>query len=324
MSDADFVHRTGDASVAVESPDPDTNDPDNIKFKFSLKKLWRFAGPGWLMSLAYLDPGNLESDLQQGAYTGYRITWVLWWATVMGLILQEMSARLGVVTGKDLAQHVREGYPFWLNVVVYIMMEIAVIAADIQEVVGSAVALQLLFGLPVWAGCLITGIDTFTFLAVHYLGVRYLEALVTIMIGTMSICFFVNWATVGSDPAELMYGWVVPTMQPWAVAQAVGTIGAVIMPHNLYLHSGLVLSRKVKRSSPHKVYDAIWYARIESAGALLFAFVINLAIVATNSGARQATLSLSRSSPLPPSASRRGERASPCASRLGALEHASG
>ena len=153
MSEGDFVHRTGDASVAVESPDPDTNDPDNIKFKFSLKKLWRFAGPGWLMSLAYLDPGNLESDLQQGAYTGYRITWVLWWATVMGLILQEMSARLGVVTGKDLAQHVREGYPFWLNVVVYIMMEIAVIAADIQEVVGSAVALQLLFGLPVWAGC---------------------------------------------------------------------------------------------------------------------------------------------------------------------------
>ena len=103
MSDADFVHRTGDASVAVESPDPDTNDPDNIKFKFSLKKLWRFAGPGWLMSLAYLDPGNLESDLQQGAYTGYRITWVLWWATVMGLILQEMSARLGVVTGETLA-----------------------------------------------------------------------------------------------------------------------------------------------------------------------------------------------------------------------------
>ena len=118
------------------------------------------------MSLAYLDPGNLEGSLQLGAYANFSLLWVLWWATVMGLILQEMSARLGLVTGCDLAQSVRAYYPRWLCYTVYVMMEIAVIGADIQEVVGSGIAIKLLTGLPIWAGCLITGIDTFTFLAV--------------------------------------------------------------------------------------------------------------------------------------------------------------
>ena len=281
--------RQGDAEVDVDekeefagTPEPAEGEP--IPFRFSWRKLWRFAGPGWLMSLAYLDPGNLESDLQQGAYTGFRLVWVLWWATVMGLVLQEMSARLGVVTGRDLAQTMRAEYPRWLTYTVYVMMEVAVIASDIQEVVGSAIALKLLFGLQLWVGCLITGIDTFTFLLVHFLGVRYLEALITALIGTMTICFFVNWAKSDTDPAELAFGWVVPTMQPYAVTQAVGTIGAVIMPHNLYLHSGLVLSRKVNRDSPRAVNAAIVYNFVESAGALLVSFFINLAVVAANAG----------------------------------------
>ena len=132
------------------------------------------------MSLAYLDPGNLESDLQQGAYTGMQLVWVLWWATVMGLVLQEMATRIAIVTGADLAQTVRARYPRALTYIVYVMMEIAVIGSDIQEVVGSAISINLLSGgrVAVWVGCLITGLDTFTFLAVHYLGVRYLEALI--------------------------------------------------------------------------------------------------------------------------------------------------
>ena len=278
-------HRDHDGEVEVDDdedgPDPPPEAP--LRFRFRWRTLWRFAGPGWLMSLAYLDPGNLESSLQMGAYTHFSLLWVLWWATVMGLLLQEMSARLGLVTGNDLAQTVRQKYPRWVCYVIYVMMEIAVIGADIQEVVGSGVALNLMTGMPVWVGCLITGIDTFTFLAVQYLGVRYLEALIFILIGTMSICFFVNWGTSGSDAGMLMRGWIIPTMPAYALTQTVGTIGAVIMPHNLYLHSGLVLSRKVNRASPHRVHAAIWYARIEAAGALLFAFFINLAIVATNS-----------------------------------------
>lgn len=154
------VHRDHDGFVEVESddesPEPPAGEP--LRFKFKLRKLWKFAGPGWLMSLAYLDPGNLESDLQQGAYTGYSILWVLFWATVMGLILQEMSARLGIVTGRDLAQTVRSGYPRWLNYVIYLNMEVAVIGSDIQEVVGAGIAIYLLSNkkIPVWIGCIIT------------------------------------------------------------------------------------------------------------------------------------------------------------------------
>jgi len=238
------------------------------------------------MSLAYLDPGNLESDLQQGAYTGFTLVWVLWWATCMGLLLQELAARLGVVTGRDLAQNVRARYPKWLNLVVYINMEIAVIASDIQEVVGCGIAIFLLSngGIPVWIGCIITGMDTFTFLAVHYFGVRYLEALVCFLIACMSISFFVNWGETQVDPLELVKGWIIPSLPAYAITQAVGTIGAVIMPHNLYLHSGLVLSRQIDRASPRKVHEATWYNFIESALALLCSFFINLAIVATNAG----------------------------------------
>jgi len=257
-----------------------------LKFRFSLRKLLRFMGPGWLMSLAYLDPGNLESDLQQGSYTGLQIVWVLWWATVMGLILQELSSRIGCVTGSDLAQCVRGYYPRWLNYVVYANMEIAVIGSDIQEVVGSGIALNLLTQgwMPVWVGCIITGLDTFTFLAVHYLGIRYLEALICVLIATMSGCFFVNWGETDTDFVELARGWAVPSIKSYALIQAVGTIGAVIMPHNLYLHSGLVLSRSINRASPHRVHEAIWYNFIESGLALLVSFIINLAVVATNAG----------------------------------------
>jgi len=185
---------------------------------------------------------------------------------------------------------VRSGYPRWLNYTIYVNMEIAVIAADIQEVVGTGVAIYLLSNktIPVWAGCLITAADTLTFLLIQILGVRYLEAFICVLISMMTIAFFINWGISGGSGASsdldenLPYGWAVPTVQSWAVTQAVGTIGAVIMPHNLYLHSGLVLSRKISRNKPRRVYDAIWYARLESAGALLVSFFINLAVVAVN------------------------------------------
>ncbi|CAE8643995.1 unnamed protein product, partial [Polarella glacialis] len=235
-------HREGDGEVDVDAGDDcqdegpeDPNAP--LRFKFSFRKLLRFMGPGWLMSLAYLDPGNLESDLQQGAYTGFDIVWVLWWSTVMGLILQELSSRIGVVTGRDLAQTLRKHYPKWLTYVVYTNMELAVIASDVQEVVGSGIALNLLTGMPVWIGCVVTGLDTFTFLAVHYLGVRYLEGLVCVLIAAMTGCFFYNWTESHTSPEDLMRGWALPSLKSYAVTQAVGTIGAVIMPHNLYLHS---------------------------------------------------------------------------------------
>jgi Mn2+/Fe2+ NRAMP family transporter len=279
-------------SVAFDSgsdddgwPLPSPKSPGHGRFEFSWRKLWRFCGPGFLMSLAYLDPGNLESDVQQGAYTGLSLLWVMLWAHIMGFVLQEACARLGIVSGIDLAQAVRMEYPRWLNYVLYVNMEIAVIGADIQEVVGTSIAINLLSAgrVPVWMGCLITTLDTFSFLAVQRLGVRYLEGVIFVFIGIMCVCFFVNWSQAGLRVEEMVRGLIVPSCPTWGVAQAVGTVGAVIMPHNLYLHSGLVLSRRVERTSSRKVLDAICYNRIECAASLLVAFLINVAVVATNS-----------------------------------------
>jgi natural resistance-associated macrophage protein len=168
---------------AVEIPDDDSPS------KFSWKKLLAYTGPGWLMSIAYLDPGNLESDLQAGAVAGYSLIWVLFWATVLGLALQILSARLGAITGKNLAEICREEYPRSVSLFLWIMAEIAIIGSDIQEVIGSAIALQLLFGFPLWAGVLITALDSFTFLFLNFFGIRKLEAFFGALILTMGVCF---------------------------------------------------------------------------------------------------------------------------------------
>jgi len=267
------------AKGEIEIPEEENGDPDNIKFSWT--KLWLFTGPGWLMSMAYLDPGNLTSDLQQGAYTNYQLTWVLWWSTVVGWVLQVLAARLGVVTGKNLAEHCRLGYPKWMAFVIFIQMELAIIGADIQEVLGSAISFHILFGLELWKGCVITAFTTFGFLAVQSYGVRYLEGFFAFFIGVMGICFIVNWGISGDNAGELMFGWVVPYMHPYAIIQAVGILGAVIMPHNLYLHSGLVLSRKIDTKDKYRVAEGNYYNALESAMALLVSFFINLAIVAT-------------------------------------------
>ena len=210
-----------------------------------LYTLWKFTGPGWLMSIAYLDPGNLEADLQSGAYAGYQLLWMLFWATIGGLLLQVLAARLGVVTGKNLAQMCRLDYPRPVSIVLWLMTETAIIGSDIQEVVGSAIAIKLLFGIPLWGGCLITGLDTFTFLIIHAFGVRKLEAFFAALIFTMMVCFFINFGWTkpvwGGGPWEvdgggIMLGTIVLTVDDFAVIQAVGILGAVIMPHNIYLH----------------------------------------------------------------------------------------
>lgn len=134
--------------------------------KFSWKKMWMFAGPGFLMSIAYLDPGNIESDLQSGATAGYALLWLLMWATVMGLLIQKLAARLGVATGSHLAELCREEYPVWARLVLWVMTEVAIIGADVQQVIGSAIAFRILSNgyIPLWAGVLITGIDGYVFI----------------------------------------------------------------------------------------------------------------------------------------------------------------
>ena len=245
---------------------------------FSWKKFWRFSGPGWLMSIAYLDPGNLESDLQSGALTGYQLLWVLLLATLLGYFLQVLSVRLGVVTGKHLAQVCRQEYGRRLRLMVWVMIELAVIGSDIQEVLGSALALKILFGLPLWAGVLITAADTFTFLFLHAFGVRKLEAFFAALITCMCVCFFIDFGYSVPDGGAIARGFL-PTVQSYAILQAVGLIGSIVMPHNMYLHSALVQSRQVNRRSVARVKEACFYFSLEAAVALAVSFAINFAVV---------------------------------------------
>ncbi|KAH7307846.1 hypothetical protein KP509_22G080000 [Ceratopteris richardii] len=248
---------------------------------FSWKKLWLFTGPGFLMSIAYLDPGNLESDLQSGAIAGYSLLWLLMWATVMGLILQLLSARLGVATGCDLAELCREEYPFWARIVLWLMAEVAIIGADIQEVIGSAIALRILsLGyIPLWGGVLITGIDGFIFLFLENYGIRKLEALFGVLISIMAISFACMFAQAQPSAKELFAGLIIPGVRSGTIKQAVAVVGALIMPHNIFLHSALVQSRAITISSTAHVKEALRYYTIESAIALLVSFIINLFVV---------------------------------------------
>uniref|UniRef100_A0A7N0ZUV7 Uncharacterized protein n=1 Tax=Kalanchoe fedtschenkoi TaxID=63787 RepID=A0A7N0ZUV7_KALFE len=228
-----------DAFDAVDSAPP-----------FSWRKLWLFTGPGFLMSIAFLDPGNLEGDLQAGAIAGYSLLWLLMWATAMGLLIQLLSARVGVVTGRHLAELCREEYPSWARYLLWCMAELALIGADIQEVIGSAIAIQILSNgvLPLWAGVVITASDCFIFLFLENYGVRKLEAVFAVLIGTMGLSFAWMFADAKPNMRELLIGVLVPKLSSRTIKQAVGVVGCVIMPHNVFLHSALVQSRKVDLS----------------------------------------------------------------------------
>ncbi|GAA5816213.1 hypothetical protein MFLAVUS_009739 [Mucor flavus] len=247
---------------------------------FSFRKLWKYTGPGWLMSIAYLDPGNLESDLQTGAVAGTKLLWLLFWSHVIGLIFQLLSARLGTITGKHLAQLIRQSYTTRLTIVLWAFAQIAIIGADILEIVGTAVALHILLRLPLWAGVLMTATDTFTFMMIQRYGIRRLEAFFMVLIAVMAICFWVELVQSNPNVKEILHGVLVPIIPKNAEFQAVAMLGAVVMPHNMFLHSALVMSRDLgKQPSIRKLKEANFYFAIESILALSVSFFVNLAIV---------------------------------------------
>ena len=284
--------------VIPETPEDKLEDPNyepgfsEFARRFSLRKLWLFTGPGFLMSIAYLDPGNIESDLQSGAKAGYSLLWILLTSTVLGFLLQRLALRLGVVSGKHLAEVCHEQYPRVPRFMLWIMVEVAIIGSDMQEVIGTAIAFYLLSWdqdsetgrIPLYAGVLITITDTFIFLFLDKF-VRKLELffgfLITVMAITFGIEFVIALNDPSSNPWEILKGMFVPSIpgDSDAVEQAVGIIGAVIMPHNVYLHSALVKSRKVDRSKNINKRDANLYFTIESAIALSVSFVINVFVV---------------------------------------------
>ncbi|GFV13034.1 protein Malvolio [Trichonephila clavipes] len=258
--------------------------PESEDYKFSFRKLWAFSGPGFLMSIAYLDPGNIEADLKAGTEAKYALLWILLWATVLGLFIQRLAARLGAVTGEDMGETCRRRFTPIPRYTLWIMLEITIIAADMQEVIGTAIALYLLSSkrIPLWGGVLLTIFDTFTFLFLDKYGLRKLEAFFAFLIAVMAFTFGYEYIMVQPDQTEVVKSLFVPgcaSCSSRVLLQAVGIVGALITPHNLYLHSSLVKSREINRKNKAEVSDANRYYFIESAIALFVSLIINIFVV---------------------------------------------
>ena len=244
---------------------------------------WRaFVGPAILVSVGYMDPGNWGTDLQGGANFKYALLWVVALASLMAIFMQVMSARLGVVTGKDLAQCCRDWYPKWTRWPSWLMSEVAIGACDLAEVLGSAVALNLLFHIPLLWAVIITGLDVLLLLMLQRFGMRMIEAIVLLLVVTIGVCYFIEiFVLPQTQPNFLEMGraLIVPGLRQAGMAYvAIGIIGATVMPHNLYLHSALVQSRKLQKDEP-SIRSAIRFNTIDSIVALAIAFFVNAAIL---------------------------------------------
>jgi manganese transport protein len=255
------------------------------------KKLLRYFGPGLLVAVGYMDPGNWATDIEAGSRYGTALLFVVVLSSLAGILLQTLCARLGLVAERDLARLCRERYPRHIALGLWVFAELAIIACDIAEVLGSALALNLLFHLPLWIGVLVTGLDTLIVLGLKGHGFRQLEAIVLGLVGTIFACFAIQLVMLRPAFADIGAG-LIPqlslTTNPTAVYLAVGIVGATVMPHNLYLHSSIVQTRVVK-NQPGPKRDAIRWATLDIVVALLLAMLVNAAILIVAATAFNAT-----------------------------------
>jgi manganese transport protein len=246
--------------------------------KTGWRKLLAFIGPAYLVSVGYMDPGNWATDLAGGAAFGYQLIWVLLLSNLMAILLQSLSARLGIVRRLDLAQVNRETYPPFVNVSLYVLAELAIAATDLAEVLGMAIGIKLLTGLPMMYGTLITVTDTFLFLFLQRYGIRKMEAFIILLVATIGFSFFIQLFIAKPDLSYAIKGFVPSKLSPEALYITVGIIGATVMPHNLYLHSALVQTRKIDRNVKG-IRKSMFYNFIDSAVALNAAFFVNASIL---------------------------------------------
>ncbi|MEO6252457.1 MAG: Nramp family divalent metal transporter [Ferruginibacter sp.] len=251
---------------------------DTTGKKTGWKKIFSFLGPAYLVSVGYMDPGNWATDLAGGSKFGYTLIWVLLMSNLMALLLQGLSARLGIVRGRDLAQANRETYPKVVNFFLYILAEIAIAACDLAEVLGMAIGIQLLTGLPLVWGVSITVLDTFLLLYLQRLGIRKMEAFIITLVGVIGISFLIELVLAKPVIGELAKGFIPGALSDEALYIGIGIIGATVMPHNLYLHSALVQTRKIDRTD-YGIKQAIKFNRIDTTIALNLAFFVNAAIL---------------------------------------------
>jgi manganese transport protein len=252
--------------------------PSNASF---WRKLAAFSGPGFLVAVGYMDPGNWATDLAGGAQFGYTLLTVILVSNLMAILLQHLCIKLGVATGRDLAQACRDHYSKPTVIFLWVACETAIAACDLAEVVGSAIALQLLFGIPLVWGCIITAADVLAVLYLQNRGFRRLEALVITLIATIAVCFASELFFSRPHVPSVLAGFI-PSAQiianPEMLYVAIGIIGATVMPHNLYLHSSIVQTRMFE-PTPEGKREAIKFATIDSTGALMFALLVNAAIL---------------------------------------------
>ncbi len=248
--------------------------------------LWRralaFIGPGFMVAVGYMDPGNWATDLAAGSKYGYTLLFVIMASNLMAILLQHLALKLGVASERDLAQACRDHYSRPVNISLWIFAEIAIAACDLAEVIGSAIALQLLFGIPLIAGVIITSLDVFLILLLEHRGFRYLEAFVMVLIGTIAVLFGIEILLSRPEFAPILHNLFIPSRSivanPEMLYIAISILGATVMPHNLYLHSSIVQTRNYPRTPAGK-REAIRLAGFDSAAALMLALFINAAIL---------------------------------------------
>lgn len=247
-----------------------------------LRSFLAFSGPGYLVSVGYMDPGNWATSLQGGSQFGYTLLAVVMLSNIMAIILQSLCARLGIATGRDLAQACRDYYSKPVSLALWFLCELAIIACDLAEVIGTAIALKLLFGIPLMLGAIITALDVFLLLMLMQKGFRWLEAFVISLLCVIFTCFIVEIALSQPAIAAVMGGFFQPTAEivtnPAMLYIAIGIIGATVMPHNLYLHSSLVQTRNFDRTDEGRKHALKW-ATIDSTLALMLALFVNASIL---------------------------------------------
>lgn len=251
---------------------------DTTRKKTGWRRIFSFLGPAYLVSVGYMDPGNWATDLAGGSKFGYSLIWVLLMSNLMALLLQGLSARLGIVRGRDLAQANRETYPRVVNFALYVLAEIAIAACDLAEVLGMAIGIQLLTGLPLVWGVSITVLDTFLLLYLQRMGMRKMEAFIITLVAIVAVAFLIEIIFAKPDLREVAVGFIPTALSDEALYIGIGIIGATVMPHNLYLHSALVQTRKIDRTDAG-IKQALRFNRIDTTIALNLAFFVNAAIL---------------------------------------------
>src|SRR4051794_36154206 len=241
------------------------------------KRMFAFAGPAYLVSVGYMDPGNWATDLEGGAKFGYQLLWVLVMSNLMAVLLQTLSARLGIVSGRDLAQACRESYPRPVAISLWVLCEIAIAACDLAEVLGAAIGLNLLFGIPLLIAVLLTSVDTLFLLWFSRFGIRVIEGFVLALISIIAICFAFEIFLAKPVVSDILTG-LIPRINDKSLYIAIGILGATVMPHNLYLHSALVQTRRIGASEEDKRV-ACRFNLIDSVVALNGALFVNAAIL---------------------------------------------